>query len=554
MPAAPHSSTRARPTAQAFRRCISDVFYQDPLLAYRWTDFLPEQREVDDPFFQIFVKKLYAMLSDEPCLPSARGPWQSPKTLLIPGREQKCGFGEILHIACPGKDFAHDSVRAGLRTEVFMQLGCQQFQPTNELLQCLGVEWWLASQPDNWFVELLEYLFEHVRSNFQIGGGFGEFAKNLTDKLIWPVIDGEEQRLPPPKSTPPPKGALPYQRRDLISLKYAQDRNCPLFYLDDSLDDDELPPGVFVLRKEISGNQRVRKDFLAELGLQPTQRFALIKALLTCIEEHVQQVEHRDKICESEQHEQHVGQVGPLFLHTCCSSLPCTPSGTPPWQVLFILTSLEELVPAERQEAINLCRERLKLRSCDREGGVMQQPFRNARSLYLKTNQLQTLFKVAWRALPVSFLHPSYLASFEDNEKQRNAILEVLQDIGVGLCPKLAEQPATRMHFKKDQEYNWPRTEGHYDVQMYDFSDELSELVQQDNPNTLQEVLRMVDEVKTPRRAPYRRLLLPFTHPCACGAALGDILLDQGLCAGDALLRPALSSAPQSDVRAWTWP
>ena len=43
----------------------------------------------------------------------------------------------------------------------------------------------------------------------------------------------------------------------------------------------DLPPGVLILRETISGADKVRKDFLMELGLQPTQRFALIKALLT---------------------------------------------------------------------------------------------------------------------------------------------------------------------------------------------------------------------------------------------------------------------------------
>ena len=219
-----------------------------------------------------------------------------------------------------------------VQAELLSKLGCSQFTARVNLLPCLGVQWWLASRPDGWFVGLLEYLFESVRQEEEAQGGFAAFASQLRSTLMWPVEGGEQMGLPPPSLQPPPPTRL-FLRNDLMSLSYAEEQGMPLFYLDGSIQPSELPPGVFVLRQSISDSPKLRKDFLVELGLKPTQRMALVEALLEATENHA-----RQNRVSAEEHERHVEQV------------------------LFILSSLEQLAPGDREKAIKMCSERLALR------------------------------------------------------------------------------------------------------------------------------------------------------------------------------------------------
>ena len=78
----------------AFASAI-EIFKQDSVVKFLWTKYLPLAREVEDPFFAHMAGRLYEQLSGMKCLMSAHDTWALPGSLIIPGAEQKCRFGEV---------------------------------------------------------------------------------------------------------------------------------------------------------------------------------------------------------------------------------------------------------------------------------------------------------------------------------------------------------------------------------------------------------------------------------------------------------------------------
>ena len=123
------------------------------------------------------------------------------------------------------------------------------------------------------------------------------------------------------------------------------------------------------------------------------------------------------------------------------------------------------------------------------------------KDLYVKTSQLQKLFTSAWksRAEGVTFLHPCYLESLDEedaDERQRQAIMEALQEIGVGQCPKLVEQAGQNVHFREGESMGWKRTEGRYETRMFECSPEMAEIISEPrtHPATKQALLQIIDK------------------------------------------------------------
>ena len=118
---------------------------------FSWVSYLPRGREVEDKFFAEMVGKLYERLSRMLCLRSAHDTWELPGSLIIPGAEQQCRFGEVVRQRCRGLDFVHDEMKAGLAGEatIFEKLGCLRFS-ADHLLLCLDDTKWIARQVERW--------------------------------------------------------------------------------------------------------------------------------------------------------------------------------------------------------------------------------------------------------------------------------------------------------------------------------------------------------------------------------------------------------------------
>ena len=58
---------------------IFKVFARDPehILQYAWLRFLPEHKDVTDPFFKPLVAALYSKLASQKCLVSESNAWEA---------------------------------------------------------------------------------------------------------------------------------------------------------------------------------------------------------------------------------------------------------------------------------------------------------------------------------------------------------------------------------------------------------------------------------------------------------------------------------------------